>query len=474
MSLERLIFGLFPTLLLQGTPWYDRWMQDERRDNVRIWRLFLPVVAIIYVGHYYFFDKPTGLEPQEFWFRFRMSIAGLSSAAALFYFSRHLSSSRLYKVPLVLMLWLLCYTQAKTIVWYDESQYLYAFLFVVLSAAILRTSILWSVLFASAILTTQWPSLTQTSISTPALYSGAATTILFVAVARSKYLGDIRYFLANQENIDAQRRMIEMNIEFNDRIRAFLPKEISTRLTGFLTDNRMSVLQAIDEVLKPSKKDVACLFTDIRGFTQGTKRSDTFVNEGVIPNVRKCTSIIEKHQGIPRKVGDLIFAYFDEENPYVNLIRCVQSGFGVVQANQKFNIERNSDNNIHRYVLISSGPAIVGNLGGYDSSIEITALGSPVNLLSRLDELTKEPKFKAKVDETDLILCDRSAKVLLELDLHCELNVLRLDTISAKVRDFEEVTQIWIMPTTDENLQIIAGAYEYVRAEYDKSNNTVN
>jgi class 3 adenylate cyclase len=474
MWLERIVYGLFPTLLLQGTPWYDQWIEDERHANVVFWRLFFPVVAIIYIGHYFYFDKPSGLEPQELWFRFRMSIAGISFATALFYCSPSLGKTRLYKIPAILTLWILCYTQARTIVWYDESQYLYAFFYVVISATLLRTTLLWSILFSAGVLATQWSSLTQSTVSTPALLSGVVTTILFVAVARSKYLGDIRYFLANQENVHAQRQMIEMNIEFNDRIRAFLPKQISARLTGFLSDNRMSVLQAVDEVLRPSKKDVACLFTDIRGFTQGTKRSDLFVNEGVIPNVRRCTSIIERHQGIPRKVGDLIFAYFDEENPYVNLIRCIQSGFQVVQANCKFNTDREPIDHIHRYVLISSGPAIVGNLGGYDSSIEITALGSPVNLLSRIDELTKLPAFKEKVRETDLVLCDRSAQVLLELNLDCEIKPLVLSTISAKIRDFEEVNRIWILPTNDENLRIIANAYTYVRARYERSASTLN
>lgn len=415
-----------------------------------------------------------GLTPQDFWFHFRMSIAGMSVATALFYCSPSLSRLRMYKAPAFASLWVLCYTQARTITWYDESQYLYAFLFVVVSVALLRATMLTSVVYAIAVLFSQWPSLTQSSISTPALYSAAVATLLFVAITRSRYLGDIRYFLANQQNIEAQRRMIEMNIEFNDRIRAFLPKEISSRLTGFLTDNRMTVLQAVDEVLKPSRRDVACLFTDIRGFTQGTKRSESFVNNGVIPNVSKCTSIIERHRGIPRKVGDLIFAYFDEPNPHVNLIRCIQSGFEVVRANVHFNTGRDSQDEIHRYVLVSSGPAIVGNLGGYDSSIEITALGSPVNLLSRIDELTKHAEFKHRVAETDLILCDRSAQLLRDLSLNLELNAFSLTAIGAVVRDFEEVKEVWLLPASDENAAIISSAAEYIRTHYEHHEATPN
>ena len=60
-------------------------------------------------------------------------------------------------------------------------------------------------------------------------------------------------------------------------------------------------------------------------------------------------------------------------------------------------------------MLIANGDAIVGNLGGYDSSIEITALGSPVNLLSRIDEITKLPRFREVVRESDLVFCPTTA-----------------------------------------------------------------
>ena len=45
-------------------------------------------------------------------------------------------------------------------------------------------------------------------------------------------------------------------------------------------------------------------------------------------------------------------------------------------------------------MLIANGDAIVGNLGGYGSPVETAALGSPVNLLSRIDEITKLPRFR--------------------------------------------------------------------------------
>ena len=164
-----------------------------------------------------------------------------------------------------------------------------------------------SLIFGCVALASQWPSFLQSGISRPTVVSGAVATLMFISITRSKYLSDIRFFLASQQNIDSQRRMIEMNVDFTDRIRAFLPREISTRLTERLSDNRHTVLQAVDEILTPSQRPVACLFSDIRGFTQATKSSNAFLGEGVIPNIRRCNAVIERYHGIPRKIGDLDF-----------------------------------------------------------------------------------------------------------------------------------------------------------------------
>jgi len=462
--LERVVYILFPSLLLQTTPWYAIWIEQERTERLFLWRLFFPTVAIIYIAHYYLFDHPMGLQPDPLWFRFRMSIAGLALATTLSYFLRSLCQSGIYWLPATIMGWVLCYTQARTIVWYDQSQYLYAFVFVVATAMLLRTSMLKSLLFGCVGLALQWPSFIQSGISKPTIVSGVVVTLMLIWITRSKYLSDIRFFFASQQNIDSQRRMIEMNVEFTDRIRAFLPREISTRLTERLSDNRHTVLQAVDEILRPTQRKVACLFSDIRGFTQATKASQLFLGEGVIPNVRRCNTVIEKYHGIPRKIGDLIFAYYDDTNPYINLIHCISSGLEIADANKRFNEHQPLETRIRRHVLVANGDAIVGNLGGYDSSIEITALGSPVNLLSRIDEITKLPKFKELVRESDLVICPMTAQLLGHLALGCTIVPLDLQHIGAQIRDFEEMTTLWLLPATPDNQSKIRIAQEYADA----------
>ena len=270
----------------------------------------------------------------------------------------------------------MCYWQASSMLWFEGSLYLYAFAFVILGAITLRTSLLKSMAFATVTLATQYPAYLATDISRPLIYSATVMTLVFIYIFRSKYLDDIKYFLAVQQNATSQKQVIELSIDFNDRIRALLPKEISRRLTYYLSKRGLTVLQAMDEVLQPQQKEICALFSDIRGFTEGTKDLDRFINHGVLPNVRECASAIESNQGIPRKIGDLIFAYFDDRNKYINLIRSIRAGMEIAKVNQAFNENNSNGVEIRRHILIATGEAIVGNLGGMDSSIEITALGS--------------------------------------------------------------------------------------------------
>jgi class 3 adenylate cyclase len=250
--------------------------------------------------------------------------------------------------------------------------------------------------------------------------------------------------------------MIEMNIEFSDRIRSFLPKEISTRLTSQLAEADLSVPDAVKRVLTPATRTIACLFTDIRGFTNGTKGGDSFIYDGVIPNTSLCSALIEKYRGIPRKIGDLIFAYFDDPSIDVNLVRCLLAAFDIVEANSRFNRTNPQQISIRRYVLVATGNAEVGNLGGTDSSIEITAVGEPVDLLSRMDGLTKNPRFRERVRETDLILCPSTAARLRRMAVDWHIQRVPLAELDVGIRDFEEIDSVWVLATDDHNRRALS------------------
>ena len=67
--------------------------------------------------------------------------------------------------------------------------------------------------------------------------------------------------------------------------------------------------------------------------------------------MKECTYAVERSGGIPRKIGDLLFAYFDRPSPQENLVRCLSAAIDVIQANNDFNASRSEQEPINRYVV---------------------------------------------------------------------------------------------------------------------------
>ncbi len=451
---DKIVTYLFPLSLLEGTPWLSSWKEKERADFVAFARLFFPIVIAIYIANFFLFDKPMGLTPESFWLTFRLSMAAVALAAFLFYLSP-LNQVRYYRLPAILAVLTFCYFQARVTVWYPEAPWLYCFFFVGIATLFLRTSSTKSLFFTLIAIAIQWPSLQEAGIPNPTLISASTVTVIMVLASRSTYQSELKYFLLNQQNNDTQLKNIELNIEFTDRIKSFIPSEIASRLERQLSGGRTTVLQAIDEVLRPRKKEVACLFSDIRDFTEGSKDLDLFIGDLVLPNIKACTAAVENHSGIPRKIGDLIFAYYDSATPHLNLLNSIRSGFEISEINNEQNAG-NVEQDIERYILISIGDAIVGNVGGFDSSVEITALGSPVNFLARVDEITKEKVIKNILSNGDLVICQRSFEMLQELGLRPEANLVDLNEYNLSIRNFPDQKILYTLPANEYNKKHIA------------------
>jgi class 3 adenylate cyclase len=467
--IEATITYLFPSIMLEGKPWRSMWEEKERNTFNLVCRYFFLVAAILYLGHYYFYDKPMGLAPIEQWRTFRFGTAGLSFLAFVFYMSP-LANARFYKMPAIFTCWVFCFTQALVSTWWDGTPWLFSFVFVAGSVIVFRTSPLHSVILASLIMSSQAPILIASGVPASSLVSTAFVTLLVILVLRTAHIDDIKNFVLNQENISAQKQIIELNIEFADRLRAFIPRVIARRLEDYVNQNRLTVLQAAVEVLKARRTQVACLFSDIRGYTQASKELVAFVDRSVLPEMKACSDKVEDHQGIPRKVGDLIFAYFDDESESTNILRAVAAGMDISRLNHDMNATR-SESHIRRYILISSGEAIVGNLGGLDSSIEITALGPPVNFLSRLDDLTKHPAMIQLLNPGDLIVCEATHALLRELGVSLESQMIDLDQLEVSIRDFPEARTLYRIEPNDRNYDRLTKAYHCAKSDPSATDN---
>lgn len=449
--LENIISYVFPTILLDG-PWRAEWNDRQRNQFLPPIRFFFAALAITYMANYYLFDVPMDLQPTERWFWLRLSIAAGCLGAFLFYISP-LSKGRYYKFPAILMCFATCYAQAIVCVWYGKEAWIFFFIFILLGSIILRMSSLNTAIFGAITIGLSWSKMLEGGVVTPNLVSGSLLAIGASVVIRAATLSDVRTFLLLKKNDQAQQTILDLNAEYLERFQSFIPKVLAERLSNLVEKKRLTVVEATVETFKVRRVDVACMFTDIRGYTQASKDIDRFINESVLPEVAACSEMIEDYNGIPRKIGDLIFAYFDSESIHMNLIRCVAAGMEIARINESMNTS--SSVTIRRYILISAGEAMVGNFGNMDSSLEITALGSPVNLLSRIDELTKTPQLTEILNHGDIIIDNRSNDELLRIKSVIATETIDLSELGLQIRDFPEEKLLFRISPTAQNYDLI-------------------
>ena len=461
---------MFPTFLLDGTPWINEWNEKEKQASQNVLRLALPILGIGWVSHYFFYDLPMGLEPAEDWFYLRVVglVACCTFGAAYF---TNLIPPRLLKLPAICAFTTIVYLQSLTVIWHGQFTWVFLFVLMIAFAMSLRLSSFLSGLVSVFFLLVALPNLIEGGVSTPDIATGAILSILIVMVVRTSYLQDVRNFLLAQRHEEAQQAILTLNRDFTSRLRSFIPKTIADRIDVSVQQRGMSVLEASVDVLEAKEKQIAVLFSDIRGFTQSSKDLHEFM-ASFLPEVKACTDAIERHEGIPRKIGDLVFAYFDDDNPKLNLFRAVIAGFEIARLNADRNATANRME-ISRFILIDCGTAVVGNLGGQDSSVEITAIGSPVNFLARLDEVTKHPDLVTEIKPEELLLSEQAMDIILELlegtGVELEYRRIDLSELGIVVRDFPETRLIFSMQSNDLNFEKLIGPYNYVTKKINGS-----
>lgn len=444
---DRTLSYLIPEILITDPGWREKWNKRQKENFLRYAGFFFLAVMFGQIANYFFFDVPMGLEPSEFWLQYRVSMAVMCGLCTAFYLSS-LTNLRGYKLPALIASFIMCYTQAYVSIWYSIDAWIFFYIFVMTTMMVMGLNVVWSLAYTLVLCVAGAPIVQEAGIRAEYTTSATIVSLVVTAIMRRSALSDVRNFLLSEENLAQQTRIAEISNEFSGRIQSFIPRVIANRMAELLQSG-MSVVEASIEALKARKKNVACLFTDIRGFTQGSKELDEFIIESVMPEVTACSNAIEDLSGIPRKVGDLIFAYFDDESMHLNVLRAIAAGVEVGKLNETMNLSA-SQKQINRYILISAGEAMVGNFGGLDSSVEITALGTPVNFLSRVDDLTKQPSIARLLRSGDLILSEHAKHAVDDLELGIPFEHLDLDELELHIRDFPEVRSLYkLTPAED-------------------------
>lgn len=453
-SIRKFFQYAWPELALDGTPWRGTWQQSDRERFSNISRIFFVAAALGYLAHFFFFDVANDLSPLWAWGLFRGAAAVLCVVCFIFYSSRWVRV-KYFRFPAMIVMAIGCHAQAQVTFFYSDAPWIYPFAFIFGAVLILQMSPLKSLMFSIPVTISCFSPLLAAGVEENALYSAAVFFCLVSALARTAQVFEIEAFLRENERDESRREVINLGKDFENRLKSFIPRVIAERIENRINLQNMSALEATIDVLQPKKMEVSCLFSDIRGFTQGSKDLDSFLLESAIPEVKACSDAVEDNRGIPRKIGDLIFAYFDSSNTSTNLLSAISAGVALSQLNKDFNDSATSVT-VKRYILISTGDAIVGNVGGLNSGVEITALGSPVNFLSRLDDATKHPGLSKHLSPGDLLLCSRSAGLLKQSSI--EFNLVEVDLVDegVEIRDFEDTRNIFILRPSQAAIQSLS------------------
>lgn len=438
--IERFILLGIPELRIPPK-WKTLWATREHGGFTTVGMVTMVAAGILHLLHIPLVDIPMKLEPASLWQTYRISIAALAFFCTGAQWLLRGKTQRFYSQwPYFIWGTIQSYYQAKTMMWSDQVPYGFVLVLPLIITVPLRRGPLFSVLsilFFYGIGFEFW-GIHQ---PLPAMVSGAVLATGVVAMLRSRMSVDVGAFIAVQENIETQSKLIESQMDLNNQIKSFLPKVIYDRFLKILRSRRSTSLQAMDEVLRLRQTLVSCMYSDIRGYTELSKGSVALMSEKIIPNIRRCTEIVEENNGVSRLVGDLVFAYFDEA-PDVSILRSAVCAMEIFFFNADLNrVEGHPE--IRRYMILSFGEVLLGNVGGGENAREITVMGSPANLLSRIDQLTKHPKIREVISESKMILSSDAAALVQKIVPEVSMSAIRLNDLDVQLRDFPEEKELF-------------------------------
>lgn len=452
-------YYLFPRLILHKKRWIDAFEQEERESFFSIIKISTLLIPVVYIGHYFLVDKKLGLTQDPIWFYYRFGAASVCLICyGLYKFNL---TSKFYKIPAALVLMGLIYFQTQTILWYSEVPYLYSFAFILMAVFLLDFDTYLSIGFNIVATLLVFSVLKNTQISPQFYISASAVCFLFTLFMQNLKIGKYKLFLANSIRIEKEREIAESQIEMNDILKKFMPEVLFERLQYMVRNQKKSPSFALDEVLRQKRRQVTILYTDIRAYSKSLNQDNSFLENHVLKSINDCSKIVSQHKGIQRKIGDLLFCYFDYD-PFTNVLLSLLSAIRILENEKK--LKNDFGLKVRRQIILTFGDATVGNISNINSCLEITAMGAPANLSERIDRavkvlIDKSPEFE------DSVICSKDFYdyYLKQSKLDLGFKKISLFDLQLTVKDFEDQKEIYLLPVTEEQISKIEKIYNNIQ-----------
>lgn len=445
--------NLFPETKVAVSQWALVFWDKDRSKFRKAVGVLSSLCAFAYILHFHFVDIPQGKTPIEKWFMYRYGMAAVSIGIFLVY--KFNLVKRYLRTPYFLVCILFCFLQGQTLIWHPGTPYQYGFVMAFIMAWSLQVSTIKSLFAFMILLGSQWNAMLISEVPFPHMISNFILFAVSLIFTRQSYKLEIDSFLNDMELTASQQKNIEQSIEFSNHLLAFLPRMIGLRLKTLMAREGLPIAAAADIVMKARTVPVACVYSDIRGFTKKSRNLE-FISRSALNEIQSLSLIVDESYGIPRKIGDLMFAYFDSGDLIENVLRSSVCSISMYEKNKELNEFNLDSNKVERRYILTSGIGVVGNLGTSSSSIEITAMGPSVNLAARIDELSKNPKLVTAIQDNHII-CSTEFGALLKSYAHgLKMYSIDLSELNVTIRDFPDETRVWLLEASPENKALLS------------------
>ncbi|HEY6004187.1 MAG TPA: HD domain-containing phosphohydrolase [Anaeromyxobacter sp.] len=235
LTVDGVIHTLFPEALLEGTPWLELWRDHESRVIVLASRITLALTAVAYVAHWFLVDLPLRLQPLERWATYRFGSATLFAILLAVTLLPAFQRTPLVRLPLIVLAVALGALEAKTVEWQPRIAYTWAFPMTLAPLLFARLSVPGTLAAFGGCLGVQWLyAWRNTAVPTASLVSAATLSAIIAVVVRARQGNDVRAFLTEKREIDAQKKLIETQIEL-DQVKTNFFTNVSHELRTPLT-----------------------------------------------------------------------------------------------------------------------------------------------------------------------------------------------------------------------------------------------